>query len=88
MPVATCRRCKKVTHLFGDMAGKFGQGTVASLAAAYFMENSSERRQSSDPYCLDPPDSQSVFFVFSVHISIYAQLDPASMFISASPPLL
>lgn len=88
MPVATCRRCKKVTHLFGDMAGKFGQGTVASLAAAYFMENSSERRQSSDPYCLDPPDSQSVFFVFSVHISIYAQLDPASMFNSASPPLL
>ncbi|DBA91626.1 TPA: hypothetical protein ACH3X1_003234 [Trebouxia sp. C0004] len=44
------------------MAGKSGQGTIASLAAAYFMENSPERRQSSDPYCLDPPDSQSVFF--------------------------
>jgi len=63
MPVVICRRCKKVTHLFGDMAGKFGQGTVASLAAAYFMENSPERRQSSNPYCLNPPDSQSVFFL-------------------------
>ena len=54
------------------MAGKLGQGTIASLAAAYFMENSPERRQSSDPYCLDPPDSQSVFFLLSVHITVYA----------------
>lgn len=52
------RRCKKVTHLFGDAAGLTGQGSIASLAAAYFMENSAERRQSSDPYCLDPPDSR------------------------------
>lgn len=60
---AHCRRCKKVTHLTGDMAGQFGQGTIASLAAAYFMENSAERRQSSDPYCLDPPDSRSLLLI-------------------------
>lgn len=58
--------------MFGEMVGELGQGTVASLAAAYFMENSSERRQSSDPYCLDPPDSQSVFFLLSVDITVCA----------------
>lgn len=69
----TCkrRRCKKVTHLFGDMKGAFSQGTIASLAQAFFMENSQERRQSSDPYCLDPPHSQSViFFCMLSHIGL------------------
>ena len=44
------------------MKGAFSQGTIASLAQAFFMENSQERRQSSDPYCLDPPHSQLVIF--------------------------
>lgn len=55
-----CRRCKKITHLFGDAEGSFGTGTIMSLFGAFFQENSLERRQSSDPYCLDPPDSMSV----------------------------
>ncbi|KAL3150904.1 hypothetical protein ABBQ32_000654 [Trebouxia sp. C0010 RCD-2024] len=52
------RRCKKVTHLFGDSKGAASSATILSLFGAYFQEDSKERRQSSDPYCLDPPDSR------------------------------
>ncbi|KAL3137540.1 hypothetical protein ABBQ38_004823 [Trebouxia sp. C0009 RCD-2024] len=51
------RRCKKVTHLFGESKGAASAATLTSLFGAYFQEDSKERRQSSDPYCLDPPDS-------------------------------
>lgn len=52
------RRCKKVTHLYGDAKGSFSTGTIMSLFGAFFQERSKEQRQSGDPYCLDPPDSR------------------------------
>ena len=39
-------------------AGGVSGGTVASLFGALFDESSAERKQSADPYCLDPPDSK------------------------------
>ena len=41
-----------------DVAGGVSGGTVASLFGALFDESSAERKQSADPYCLDPPDSK------------------------------
>ena len=53
------RRCHKVTHFFVDGKGAVAKGTIMSLFGSYFDEKSPERRQSADPYALDPLGSRS-----------------------------
>lgn len=52
-----------MTHLFCGGGGGFAQGTILSLFGSYFEENSKERKQSADPYALDPPGSRFAFML-------------------------
>lgn len=49
-----------MTHLAADFSGGLAQGTIQSLFGSYFDEDSAERKQSADPYALDPPGSRFV----------------------------
>ena len=67
-----------MTHLFQNGGGGFAQGTILSLFRAYFEENSIERKQSADPYALDPPGSR---FVLTLVLCIIGKLPQQHLFL-------